>query len=393
MKNADKKRVLVITSNNEHAKAAIHSLNSFGIEEITVMENSLLAIERLKTSAYDIVLCDQDAKIISGWLFIKEVKVSAELPNIPVLLFGKSPQPESDESLQEYGVIKYLKSPFTSSNLDFLIHSTLSLSTTSGTLESKYTRAKLSCLENQLEEAAGLFYELKNLTKNSTRSLMGLVQIYERQEKMEAVDAMLNQIALGACDTPSRVFLQIRSYLKTDRPDEAYQTSRAFLGEVPSIFYYSKVAKLFLENNKFDSAQAFAREAIEKDYLLVDFHIYLTKCHYASGDMERALSCIEEARQKFGPNGELFNLRGVCLKKLGKYKEALLAYEDAFRLQPSDPKIFFNMAMCAIGMRDYEAAARHLDTCLKMAPQFPKAQDKLDEIKSYSEKSRGLKAS
>jgi Flp pilus assembly protein TadD len=393
MDNADKKKVVVITSDAEHVKATRHSLGSFGIKDITIMENGLVAMEKIKSTTYDFLLCDQDSKLISGWLLIKEIKVADNIPNIPVVLFGKSNQPDTDENLKKYGVVKYLKSPFTASTLDFLIHSTLSLASTSGTIENKFSKAKSSLIANKTNEAIEMFNELKSLTKNSSRSLIGLAQSYEQSGDIEKADLTLEELAKGQDDTPSRALMQTRLCLKTGKVDEAYGFSRKLLSSMPNGFYYTKVVRAFLDANQFKSAETFSLEALEKKMEIIDFYICIAKCNYAVGVMEEALLRIEEAGQKFGLNADLHNLKGVCLKKEGKYQEALTAYEEAFRLSPTDPKIYFNMAMCSIGMKDYATACRHLESCLKISPNFPKASEKLSEIRAFMEKTRLKQAS
>jgi tetratricopeptide (TPR) repeat protein len=51
-----------------------------------------------------------------------------------------------------------------------------------------------------------------------------------------------------------------------------------------------------------------------------------------------------------------------------------------------DAKVYFNLAMCCIVMRDYNKAATYLETCLKINPNLVKAKEKLGEIAEYQKK-------
>ena len=373
-------KVLLLTKDNEHIKTAQASLASFGVKEVLVMEDGLLALEKIKTAAFDFLICDQDIRYISGWMLIREIKLAEQIPNIPVLLFGKGEPPDSAENLQRYGIVKYLKSPFLPSNLNFLIHSTISLNKTSGTIENKYSLAKISLINRNTEEAIYQFSQLKQLTENSARSMICLAQSHAQKGDIASAEYLLEQVATEAEDTPSRMMMQARIHLQKGDFKTADKLLKNLISVIPNEFYYCRVVLAYMDFNYYKDAETVCLDAIEREYHLLDIYSCLAKCYYSNGIMDKSLVTINEAEIMFGMNAELFNLRGVCLKKSGKFEDAIYAYEEAFRLNPSDAKIYFNLAMCAIGMKDYPLAHRHLATCIKIAPRFPKAAEKLAEI-------------
>ena len=376
----EKLKVLLLTRDTEHAKVATASLASFGIREIVVMDDGLLALDKIKTGSFDFILCDQNIRNISGWLLIREIKLAELLPNIPVLLFGKSEPPAAEGYLQNYGIVPYLKFPFTAASLNFLIHSTISLTRTSGTIENKFSIAKESLINQRVDEAIDLYGQLKNLTENSARSVISLAQSHTLKGDLAKAETLLQSIARKPDDTPSRKLLQARISLQNGDLQTGIDLLRDLLVEIPNEFYFSRSARLLMDYNYYKDAEAICVKALEKEFLLFDIYYCLAKCYYAAGTMEKSLLTIADAEISFEKNAELYNLKGVCLKKLGRFSDAVFAYEEALGLSPADPKIYFNIAMCAIGMKDYLIAERHLATCVKIAPAFPKAADKLKEI-------------
>ena len=373
-------KVLVLTNDGDHTKVAQSSLASFGIQEIVVMNDGLQALDKLRTISFDFLICDQNIRFVSGWQLIKEIRLSESIPNIPVLLFGKTESPDTEANLQKYGIVKYLKSPFNPSSLNFLINSTITLAGTSGTIENKYTRAKASLIAQNPKEAIALFSELRWQTENSTRSMIGLAISHAKNGDPGSAEDLLEQVAKRAEDTPACMLVAARIHLRNGKLADGSNLLQKLLSEMPSEFNYSRVARLYLDYHLFKDAQGLCLEAIGKDFLSIDIYICLAKCYYANGVMDKSLSSITDVETMFGLNSELYNLRGVCLKKLGLFEEAVYAYEEALKLNPNDAKIYFNMAMCAIGTKDYPMAHRHLATCLKIAPEFPKAVEKFAEI-------------
>ena len=141
--------------------------------------------------------------------------------------------------------------------------------------------------------------------------------------------------------------------------------------------------RLYLDFNHYREAETICIEALGKKYEVPDFYVCLAKCKYATALFEASLQLIKTAEAKFGMTPDLYNLRGVCLKKMGQMQEAMRCYEEALRLSPQDARVYFNLAQCSIGMKNYPEAMRYLESCLKIAPSFPRAREKLVEIKQH----------
>jgi tetratricopeptide (TPR) repeat protein len=373
--------VLVLSAQKDHAETIVKALKKLDLHTIQVMDNGIEALQTMTEQAFGFLICDQNIRFISGWLLIKEIKTSDRIPNIPVILFGKDPQPESDEILKRYGLIKYLHFPVQPSDLDFTIHSTLSLFNTSGTLENKYTKAKDSLLQNRSKEAIELYSELRGLTKNSARSSMGLAQSYLQDEQVAQADKVIEELSKSDEDSPARSLLQARIHLQKKQSQPAVDLLNKVLEQLPNGFYFTKSIKLLMDFQQFRLAAPLCHSAIRAGIERPEFLLCLGKDRYNEGDMEGALDYTQQHESAFGMTNEVYNLRGVCFKKLGDHSRAIESYEQALRLNPTDARVYFNLAMCSIQMKRNDEAARYLELCLQYAPAFPKAREKLDELR------------
>jgi tetratricopeptide (TPR) repeat protein len=345
------------------------------------MDNGIEALQKMTEQSFGFLICDQNIRFISGWLLIKEIKTSDRIPNIPVILFGKDAQPESDDVLKRYGLIKYLQFPVQPSDLDFTIHSTLSLFTTSGTVENKYTKAKDSLLKNKSKEAIELYSELRGLTKNSARSSMGLAQAFLQDKQVDQADKVIEELSRSDEDSPARSLLQAKVHLQKNDSDRAFDLLKKVLDQVPNGFYYTKAIKLLMDFQQFHSAAPLCHAAMRAGIERPEFLLCLGKDRYNEGDMEGALEYTQQHESAFGMTNEIYNLRGVCFKKMGDHTRAIESYEQALRLNPTDSRVYFNLAMCSIQMKRNDEAARYLEFCLQYSPNFPKAREKLDELR------------
>jgi Flp pilus assembly protein TadD len=372
--------VLVLSAQKEHVETVVKALKKLEINTIQVMDNGIEALQKMSVQKFGFLICDQNIRYIKGWLLIKEIKAAETIANIPVILFGKDDPPDSEEVLKRYGIVQYLKFPVTPSNLDFMIHSTLTLFNTSGTVENKYTKAKDSLLNKRSEEAIELYSELRSLTKNSVRSSLGLAQAYLQDDKVEKANQVMEDLAKNDEDSPAKTIMQAKVHLQKGEKVKALALIQKVLEQMPDGFYFSRCVRILMDFQLFYEAAPICEQALKADIKRPEFYLCLSKDSYARQDFQGALKHISLNEKEFGMTSELFNLRGVCYKKLGNFERALDAYEQALRLEPTDARVYFNLAMCSIGMRRVDDAAAYLQRCLKYSPNFPKAREKLDEI-------------
>lgn len=378
-----KLKICVLSADRNNIVTTIKCLKNLGFSDISHTESGIAAIQNILREPVDYVLCDQNLKFISGWLFIKELKTSDQLPNIPVTLFGCDDAPDSEDVLKQYGVLKYIKFPLmSSSDMEFAIHSTLSLFNTAGTVENKYTKAKSALLNEETESAVELYSELRNLTEKSSRSSLGLAQAYVQDNNMAKATELIEEIAENGEDVPASMLLSAKVKLENMLPDEARDIVERLLKKHDSIFYYSEAANLFSTFKEYTYSDNLCQDAIARDFQVADFHICLAKSQYTQGNFDDCLDLLLEAEEKFGVSHDLLNLKGVCLKRVGAYSDAIANYEQALKLDPMNAKVYFNMAICYIEMSQFDVAISNLKTCIELAPNFDRAKEKLNELQS-----------
>lgn len=379
--NQNQKKILVVSSQKDNTKCALSALKNLNLDDIEVKTSGLEALENILSHHWHLVICDVEMRQIDGWTFVKELKLSDKLPNLPVILMGLSEAPATEEELKSYGVIRYAKMPIKDTDLDFLINSTLTLFKTSGTIENKFTKAKDSLLREDNDEAIELFSELKSLTKNSLRSNVGLAQAYLQNNDSERAAPIIEEIAVSPELSPQKLMMHIRLALKKEAYDQAKLSMESLLSKNPSEFYYARLVKLCLDYGQVDIAEPFAEEAVALGFKQNEFYKCLARCAVRDQNYEQALGHLKSSEDMGDVSSELYNIKGVCYRKIGDLSMAVDCYEEALRLNPTDPKIYFNLALCNIETKDLNQAMQNLNSCLEISPTFSRAKDKLQEIK------------
>lgn len=378
-------RILILSSDNTNIQTLVKILAQLGYMNITVKEDGLAVSKWIVTNPFDFLICDMSIKNISGWPLIRELKASHEIPNFPNILAGSAPAPAPEDELKSYGVVKYLTTPFNEKNLKFLINSNILLFNSSGTIENKFTHAKDAMIAKRPEEAIEKYEELNNLTARSERSSIGLYQAHAQADNMSKAIEAINSINPQKELSPSALMVKIKVLAEQRQVSEAVKLASVLLEEkMPRVpYFYQKSLNIFMDLREYTFSKKICELAINKEFKVQDFYYSLAKINYQNDEFDETPGVLEKTETLFGQSSELYNLRGVCYKKKGLFDTAKSCYQRAIELAPEDPKLYFNISSCAIAMKLYDDAKTYLEECLRIDPQFEKAQEKIDEIENY----------
>lgn len=216
----------------------------------------------------------------------------------------------------------------------------------------KYIRANM--VSGQLEEAKNQTLRLLNYCQDSALVFvtLGEIQIQENQYS-EAVDAFRRAVDL---DPQNHIALGHLALLSND--EAAFQKAHTLLQKKieqspnwPDL--YTDLGELLLHRKNFQDAIFLFGKALSLNPRYTEARLHLG---FALGETEKFEEGVRALLDNFQPTVRGYYLLGTFLYKLGRYSEAMDAYNQAAKLNP-----------------------RYLDLL-----------EKLDEIKSYLEKINNL---
>ncbi|MFO7495886.1 MAG: YcaO-like family protein [Desulfobacterales bacterium] len=113
--------------------------------------------------------------------------------------------------------------------------------------------------------------------------------------------------------------------------------------------------------------EAFDRRLPGKYYL----HFYLGSCHLAADDPQAALPYFQKALDLTPPPEEvasIYSYLGVCLKDLGRYREALRVLGEGERIDAERTDIFNLKGFCHFMLKEHREAIRNFERVLALNP-------------------------
>jgi serine/threonine-protein kinase len=109
-------------------------------------------------------------------------------------------------------------------------------------------------------------------------------------------------------------------------------------------------------------AHRLAPEAGETHFAQALFH------YYGHNDFDRALATLEVAARSLPNNAQIFVLRGLLERRLGRWEESLRHFKQAIELDPKDDTGYGHAAGGAWALRRYEEAHRIIDAAIAAVP-------------------------
>ncbi len=140
--------LLVVDDNEDNRYTLTRRLNKEGYRNLSTANDGRAALDLLKAQPFDLVLLDIMMPELNGYEVLEQMKASAELRDVPVIMISALSEMDSVIRCIELGAEDYLSKPF---------NPTLLRARVGATLEKKRlrdeVRASLSRLEEELDAA------------------------------------------------------------------------------------------------------------------------------------------------------------------------------------------------------------------------------------------------
>ena len=110
---------------------------------------------------------------------------------------------------------------------------------------------------------------------------------------------------------------------------------------------------------------------------------------YINNDLiEAGINLIKSALQEEKNNFYLYNLCGVALMKIEKYKDAEINFLEALNLNRNDPDMYFNLGLVNRALKKFDESISFYNKCLELDTLyvnalFNRGNVYLDDLKSF----------
>ncbi len=371
--------VLVVDDMTNMRRTIKNMLRQIGASNVMEADDGDTALQVLRANAgCKFMLLDWNMPRLPGIHAAREIRGDAPIQDVPILMITAEVDREQIAQAGEIGVNGYIIKPFVANILAEKIHGILDARANPPEHVKLIKVGEELLRQGQHQKALQLFEKAKEM-RDSARVHVHIGEAYEL-----GGDAAKAQAAYASAVQQNPQFLKA----------------------------HVKSAELHIKEGNEDAALASLQKATEISPGNPDRHIAMGKIYVNKGDLEKAASAFgtavknesskaaeiaeellklgkpEMAEHYFRASLEkstdtihTYNRLGISLRRQGKWKEAILEYETAIKIDPKDEGLYFNMAKAYVEGGNLKMAERNFQKALDMNPDLAAAQRELDAIK------------
>lgn len=372
---------MLVVDDNSNLRQTIRAMaRQVGITNIVEADDgdsALKILKRNREQPCNFVLLDWVMPRVSGIQVIREIRGDNELGDIPIMMVTAETDPAQVVRAAEEGINGYLTKPFAGKVFEQKIQSVIE-ARANPPLHVKLLMEAENFLRKGDHDKALVFFEKSLAAKETARVLVNIGDIHQ----------LLNHF---------------------DEASTMYEN--AILNNARFLKAYSKAAELNEKQGNFDAALDFLSKALAMSPNNPDRLLAMGKIYAKQGDEPAAADTFTKAvkmEPKMGNQitdellkagkshlAEIFlrkisntagqdtfwyNRMGIALRKQGKWKEAILEYQEAIKLDPNDENLFFNMGKAYAEGKEYTYALKYLNMAIQLKPARTEFLNELEAL-------------
>ena len=249
--------------------------------------------------------------------------------------------------------------------------------------ENRYNLALALLYDEQPAEAATLLTALHTERPTHADTLMFLGSAFEMQRKMpEALEAYRAALVADPSN-PDRTLDYTRLLMDMDKYDEAIQVVQTGAGVNTTTALQLRLGAVEMIKGDYPAARDAFHAALDLDSSLDAAYVGLAQVDARQGRDADAIKILEAAREQLPNHYPLEYYFGLLAGRLGREQEAIVALQNAVRLEPYSPDAFFELGKVYISQNNWAQARQTFEHLVAMDPQFVPAHYRLSSVYAH----------
>lgn len=171
-----------------------------------------------------------------------------------------------------------------------------------------------------------------------------------------------------------------RELMELNRSPEAISAAQSGLAALPKSYaLHLRLGAAQLSAGHYAEAESVFRDLVAAGDPLPTGYVGLAQVLLRTGRAEEAASELADAQQKLGPDFLLSYFRGLSLDRAGKPSEALIAFQEAERLNPNNTEVHLSLGKTELALGRVSDAIAELQEALRLNPNNVQAKRLLSQ--------------
>lgn len=380
--------IALVGSNDIAVREISGYCKSLGLNNINIYSSSYDFLEYLPIQNFSIVFIFVEVKDIHWTNLLRKIRTDENIPFFSICLVLQQGVPLAREwqtFIKDYQVGSLIKPPFSIKDIAKNIAYFAKIEQSPESMEARLKYARQMFQEGLREQAKNLYRDILKSDQNNMSAHSGMIQLSRDDHK--DFKKLLNQALKIDPENFSIKFEMLSHYLKTNKANLFDQYVNDLMGELKedrSTFWLGELGEVCLQLGKNDYGEMIGRHIMKKNNKS-DWRQYsfLARCQLQDQRLEEAKINVTRAIHTCPEErGDLHNLYGIIMRRTGNIDVACKAFEKSVENTPEDHRLYFNLAMTYRDLKKVDEAIRVLENALKIAPEYQKARDLLEKLKT-----------
>jgi len=323
------------------------------------------------------VLLDWIMPRLSGIDVIREIRADNEIGDLPIMMVTAETDPAQVVRAAEEGINGYLTKPFSGKVFEQKIQSILE-ARANPPLHVKLLMEAESFLRKGDYDKAFLVFEKSLATKETARVMVHLGDIHQVRNNSEYAFSMYNHAMLSNARFLKAYSRAAELHEKEGNLDAAVDLlSRALDMSPNNPDRLLSLGKLYIKKEDESSAAEVFTKAVKIEPKMGK---QITDDLLKTGKPHLAETFLRKISANVGQDTFWYNRMGIALRKQGKWKEAILEYQEAIKLDSGDENLYFNLGKAYLEGKEYTYAMKYVNMALQLKPGRKEFLDELEAL-------------
>jgi tetratricopeptide (TPR) repeat protein len=227
--------------------------------------------------------------------------------------------------------------------------------------EALEARLELLILKKDTKGAQATLEQIKRAHPDNPMGYYQLGQLYLSQRKHDAAIGQFELALARSNDGYTVMSAIVRAYLDQKKPDKAIARVNELLTKNPSssLYAHELLGEIYITQKKHKEAEQALRKAIEHNPKWNVPYRNLANIYRIRNDFSSAEQVYQEGLKAIPGDMQLLLSMAETYERTGNYEKAILAYDQALSIQPSNDLVANNLAALLLDHRtDADSLAR-----------------------------------
>ncbi len=371
--------VLVVDDVTNMRRTIKNMLKQIGASNVMEADDGDTALQVMRNNTgCRFMLLDWNMPRMPGIHTAREIRTDAAMQDVPILMITAESDRVQIAQAGEIGVNGYIIKPFVAKLLAEKIYTVLDMRANPPEHVKLIKTGEELLRQGQHHKALALFEKAKEMRKSARVE----VSIGDAYAMIGNSGKALAAYATAVQQNPQFLKAYIKSadlYIKEGNEDAALVSLQKAVEISPgNSGRLITMGGIYLNKGDMVHAAAAFGEAVKHESSKAS---EIAEELLKMGKPEMAEHYFRASLEKSADAIHTYNRLGISLRRQGKWKEAILEYETAIKIDPKDEGVYFNMAKAYLEGGQLILAEKNFQKALELNPDLSAAQQELDAIK------------